>query len=95
MHIHIDRKAYARLQDEMLEGYTDVNIQSIYDLAERHSLNTTDSSSSDVQIEEVISRKLEAGKVCIICHRDSLCIYISIQFLGLFCCKTVWSIEHS
>jgi hypothetical protein len=63
--IHIDRKDYASVRDDMRQQDAAVKAQSIYLLSERHSLNTFVSSSSDVQIEEVLSREFEAGKVSI------------------------------
>jgi len=63
LHIHIDRKAYARLRDTMREQDATAAAQSIYNLAERRSLAATLTSTADVEIEEVISRKLVAGKV--------------------------------
>lgn len=58
--IHIDRKAYAQLRERMQEK----NAQSIYNLAERQSLVASSSSfPSSVQIEEVVSRNLDGGKV--------------------------------
>ena len=64
LHVHIDRKAYARIRDDMRQDSMTAKTRSIYDLTERRSLNMTVPSSSNMQIEEVISRKLEAGKVC-------------------------------
>jgi hypothetical protein len=96
IYIPINRMAYKRLRDEMLEESTAANTQIVFDLTERQSLTTPIPVSSHVQIEEVISRKVEAGKV----HVDScflLYIYahIYIRYLGIFCCKTVWPVRYN
>jgi hypothetical protein len=63
--IHIDRKDYVSMWDDMRQQDAAVKAQLIYRLTEHHSLNTFVSSSSDVQIEEVLSHDFEAGKVSI------------------------------
>lgn len=88
LHIHIDRKVYARLRDEMLRENTGADAQSIYDLTERQSLNTAIPSLSEVEIEEVISRQLVAGRVCVDFLWVFQCAYSSVCCSGLFCCKT-------
>jgi len=63
LYIHINRKTYACLRDNIREENAAAATQSIYHLAEHQSLAASFPSSSNAQIEEVVDRKVEAGKV--------------------------------
>lgn len=63
LHIHISRAAYADLRRTMNKENATTVTQEIYPIAERQSLVNPSLPSSDVQIEEVLGRKVEGGKV--------------------------------
>ena len=77
LHIHIDRKAYAHLQDTMHKVDTTAAVQSIYNLAEHWSLAATLMSTTNVEIE-VISCKLVAGKVQFVYYENKLLFLFTI-----------------
>jgi hypothetical protein len=71
LHIKIDRKAYANFRDQMRGENSAAKAHAVYNLAERQSLAMSLPSSShpDVEIEEVVRREHEGGKVCLVsCH---------------------------
>lgn len=80
LQIYISRKEYARIRDEMRSRNAAATAHSIYHPTERQSLAMSSLSSSNAQIEEVVDRIVDSGKVWFILFTEQL-IYLQSHSL--------------